>query len=67
MSERDQPIVLQVKKGVKYTVEEVDEVLDGATAHITTSDESKLRVSIKQLAPKAAGVSSRVVDVTMCG
>jgi hypothetical protein len=67
MSEPAQPIVLQVKKGVKYIVEEVDEVLDGATAHITTSDETKLRVSVKQLAPKVEGFSSRVVDVTMCG
>ncbi|MCX7094062.1 MAG: hypothetical protein NTY50_11510 [Methylobacter sp.] len=60
-------LIIQVKKGVPYKIEELDEVLDGASAHVTTTDESKLRVSVKRVSENAPGISSRVVDVTMCG
>lgn len=61
-------IVIQVKKGVPYRIQEVDEVLDGSDAHIVTSEDRKLRVTVKQIAEKkTTGISSRVVDITMCG
>jgi hypothetical protein len=60
-------LVIRVKKGVPYKVEEADRIEGDACAHVTTTDESKLRVSVKQVSKRTAGVSSRVVDVTMCG
>jgi hypothetical protein len=62
-----QALGLKVRKGTVYRVEEVDDVEEGAIAHITTSEESRLRVSVKQVAPKEERLSSRVVDITMCG
>jgi hypothetical protein len=59
-------IVIRVKRGTRLSVEEVDTVEGGADAHFTTTDEHKLRISVKRV-EGSNRVSSRVVDMTMCG
>lgn len=59
-------IEVKVLKGVKVNVVEVEEIEDGAAASITSEDDKKLKVHVKRLHGKP-GVSSKVVDVIMCG
>lgn len=61
-----QEIVVQVRKGVPYRIEEVDVVDNNADAHVVTGDDKKLRVSVKRV-EGSNRVSSKVVDITMCG
>ena len=59
-------INLEVKKGVKVNIVEVDDVGDGADASVTTEDDRKLKVHVKRIHGEQ-GKSSKVVDVIMCG
>lgn len=61
-----QEIDIQVKRGTKINVVEVDDLDEGYDATIKTSDDKKLKVQVTRL-DQTPGVSSKVVDVVMCG
>lgn len=62
----EKTIDIQVKRGTKVNLIEVDEIEDGYNATIRTGDDKKLKVQVMRLEQKP-GISSKVVDVVMCG
>lgn len=58
-------IEVKVRKGTKVNVVEEDPG-EGCDASVTTEDDKKLRIHVKRVHGKP-GVSSKVVDVLMCG
>ncbi len=62
----EKPIEIQVPRGSKVNIVEVDKIEGDFAAAIVTNDQNRLRVHVKRL-NEEAGLSSRVVDITMCG
>lgn len=60
------PIEIKVKRGTKFNIIEVDDIEEGYDAAVNTTDDRRLKVHVKRLSDNP-GVSSRVVDVLMCG
>ena len=59
-------IEIQVKRGTKIKMVEVDSIENDYHATIRAADDKKLKVQITRLDQKP-GISSKVVDVVMCG
>lgn len=62
----EQTIEIQVKRGTKVNLVEVDDLEEGYNATIRTADDKKLKVQVVRM-EQQSGISSRVVDVVMCG
>ncbi|BBB58335.1 hypothetical protein UNDKW_0062 [Undibacterium sp. KW1] len=59
-------IEIQVKRGTKVNLVEVDDIENDYHATIRTADDKKLKVQVTRI-DKNPGISSKVVDVVMCG
>lgn len=62
----EHPLEIQVPRGTKVNVVEVDKLEGDFAAAVVTNAQNRLRVRVKRL-NEEIGVSSRVVDITMCG
>jgi hypothetical protein len=64
--ETTKAIEFKVRRGTRVNIVEVDDLEGGTDASLTTEDDKRIKIHVKRVHGKP-GISSRVVDIIMCG